>query len=317
MKSLYILFLCMVPVMLLGQRLNSLSTEEDSLKVLSYRILNEPDEFVRFEAAKLFDELMIATLKQPSSFDYPFDSLTSLSKLIPDDGAFRIFTWGIPKQNGTYDYGGILQVMIDKKSSKVFNLNDMSSELQKPEELVLGTKNWYGALYYRLLTTTYKDITIYTLLGWDACAVQSRRKLVEILTFNKSGEPVFGASVFNHFPRKVKRVIFEHSSKVSMTLNYSEQGIKIRAGKKQNRPQYKEVHKDMIVFDRLVPQDPQLEGIYQFYVPETNVYDGFIFEKGKWQFIKDIDARNPERDEKHLPRSKKEGGLLPPPTPKK
>lgn len=317
MRPMFFLLFFLVPAILFGQKTSTFNTAEDSLKVLSHRILNEKDEFVRFEAAKLFDELLIATLEKPASFDFPFDSLTSLSKFTPDDEAFRIFTWGIPKQDGTYDYGGVLQVRTDKRSSKIYNLIDLSAELQKPEGLVLGPKNWYGALYYKLLTTTYGDNTIYTLLGWDACSVQTRRKLIEILTFNKSGEPVFGASVFNHFPRKVKRVIFEHSSKVSMSLNYSEQGIKVKAGKKKNRPLYKEVHKEMIIFDRLVPQDPQLEGIYQFYVPETNVYDAFIFEKGKWQFVKDVDARNPERDGKPLPKSKKESGIFPPPTPKK
>jgi len=318
MKNSLVFFLLVVfPVMLFGQKSNGFVVAEDSLIHLSYKILNERDEFVRFEAAKFFDEMLFSTLEKPGSFDYSFDSLTSVSIQIPDDRSFRIFTWGIPKQDGTYDYGGVLQVNTGKTSGKIYHLNDLSAELQNPEGLVLSPKNWYGALYYKLLTSTYKDNTIYTLLGWDACFVQSRRKVIEILSFNKAGEPFFGAAAFTRFPRKVKRVIFEHSSRVSMTLNYSEQAIKVKSGKKASKPQYKAVHKEMIVFDRLIPQDPQLEGVFQFYVPETNVYDGFLFEKGKWQFVKDVDARNPEREGKALPKSKKESGLLPPPGPKK
>lgn len=48
----------------------------------------------------------------------------------------------------------------------------------------------------------------------------------------------------------------------------------------------------MIVFDRLVPLDPSLAGQYQYYIPETNIFDAFVFSKGKWIFAQDVDARN-------------------------
>ena len=50
----------------------------------------------------------------------------------------------------------------------------------------------------------------------------------------------------------------------------------------------------MIIFDRLSPLDPNLEGQYQFYYPETNIFDAFIFKSGKWNFVKDIDAEEPK-----------------------
>lgn len=48
----------------------------------------------------------------------------------------------------------------------------------------------------------------------------------------------------------------------------------------------------MIVFDRLIPMDPSLAGQYQYYIPETNIFDAFVFSKGKWIFAQDVDARN-------------------------
>jgi len=61
----------------------------------------------------------------------------------------------------------------------------------------------------------------------------------------------------------------------------------------------------MIIFDRLSPIDPRtskysanLEGQFQFYVPESNIYDAFIFENGRWNFVKDVDARNPKPEKK-------------------
>lgn len=53
----------------------------------------------------------------------------------------------------------------------------------------------------------------------------------------------------------------------------------------------------MILFDRLVPLSTSLEGQKQFYVPETNIFDAFIFENGRWVFMEDIDARNRVRPE--------------------
>ena len=68
----------------------------------------------------------------------------------------------------------------------------------------------------------------------------------------------------------------------------------------------------MIVFDRLTPMDPKLEGQYEFYVPETNIFDGFVFYNGKWVFIKEVDARNPDKksNKKHV--KKVEYDLFPP-----
>ena len=50
----------------------------------------------------------------------------------------------------------------------------------------------------------------------------------------------------------------------------------------------------MIVFDHIVPIDPNLEGIYQFYIPEVSTYNAFIFINGKWRFFSNDDARNAE-----------------------
>ena len=61
----------------------------------------------------------------------------------------------------------------------------------------------------------------------------------------------------------------------------------------------------MIVFDRLAPIDERngntmadFTGQYQFYVPETNIVDAFVFDNGRWVLTKDIDARNPQTPKK-------------------
>ena len=81
-----------------------------------------------------------------------------------------------------------------------------------------------------------------------------------------------------------------------MTLKHEPQQYQVK--KRLKKPEkgkrfiMENVKSEMILFDRLVPLNTSLEGQKQFYVPETNVFDAFIFEKGKWLFIEDIDARN-------------------------
>jgi len=38
--------------------------------------------------------------------------------------------------------------------------------------------------------------------------------------------------------------------------------------------------------------DPKLENQYQFYVPSSEVADGFIFEDSFWKFIPEFNALN-------------------------
>ena len=64
----------------------------------------------------------------------------------------------------------------------------------------------------------------------------------------------------------------------------------------------------MIIFDRLIPLAQNLEGVYCYYVPATNIFDAYYFEKGKWKFVKDVDARNPP---KKVKRKKVEYRLFP------
>jgi len=80
-----------------------------------------------------------------------------------------------------------------------------------------------------------------------------------------------------------------------MLLRYDEQMIV--TGKKWNASKhefeiYTEKH-PMITANRLVPMDPQMEGQYEYYIPASDIIDGFIYKEGCWTPVRDIDARNP------------------------
>jgi hypothetical protein len=47
----------------------------------------------------------------------------------------------------------------------------------------------------------------------------------------------------------------------------------------------------LIVCDRLVTvESSEVKG--QVLVPAGDVYDGFLFENGRWNFVESVDARN-------------------------
>ena len=48
----------------------------------------------------------------------------------------------------------------------------------------------------------------------------------------------------------------------------------------------------MIVYDRLVPLDPQLEGQFQYYVPAGELFDAFQVSGGTWHYIAGVETRN-------------------------
>jgi hypothetical protein len=90
--------------------------------------------------------------------------------------------------------------------------------------------------------------------------------------FKKNGDTVFGKELFK-FPRKYpRRIVFQYSSEVVMSLKYYDD-------------------KQMIVFDHLSPKDAFMEGQYQYYGPDFS-YDGFTYHKDKWKYIEDIDIKN-------------------------
>jgi len=305
-----------------GNELMKLSDYEDTLKVLGKLVLHGKHDFIKLDANEKMLSLFEEALKVNKSFSYRFDSLTSVSRLDAPDNSFRIFTWMLAKEDGSFEYFGFIHAKDGKKKGfKIHRLYDRSEEMETPELKTLDNTNWYGALYYKIIYNKYNDKKTYTLLGWDGNNRTSSKKVIEVLTFGARGKPVFGYNLFKSYKKNIKRVIFEYSSTASMSLRFEKQYLDnvVKTNKKRKESKRKVIRSElrkekinMIVFDRLAPMDPRtgiempsLEGKYQFYVPETNIFDAFLFQKGKWVFLKDVDARNPKKKMPKMPDRKR------------
>lgn len=257
---------------------------EDSLMILSNVMLNAPNDFMKFEASTNFKELFIRALEYDKSYDFPFDSLKTISILKSADDYIRIITWNVRKNDGTFEHFGLLQTYNPKyKNYIVFDLTDASETIDNPEQKITTHDNWFGATYYKIIYTKDDDRRFYTLLGYNGRNPLISKKVIDVITLSTTGKPSFGAPIFKKEKKYTKRVVFQYSSKVLMNMTYDKQFTKKGKEKAQ-----------MIIFDRLYPTSFQLTGEYQFYYPEMNVDDGYVFKAGKWEFVEDIDPRNPK-----------------------
>lgn len=252
----------------------TLEKREDSLSVLLNAIVKAEAIDQKMVLNQQFAHLLKESLFDESSMDYPFEKLKNIGILSTPSKKVRIFTWNIPQTVGKQIYYGLIQIKRNDFYS-VFSLNDSRSEVTSPQVEVLNPKKWWGALYYYIDERKVGDKSIYTLLGVEMNNLFSTRRVIETLWFNEKNEPVFGAPVFSVNKQVINRVIFEYSARTNMVLKYLPE-------------------KEMIVFDHLSPQRPDLVGNYQFYGPDFS-YDAFRFEKGLWVFTPDIDLRNEKR----------------------
>ena len=299
-KNLFPIILLIFSTLFLSAQKKEENTElkeiEDSLKIIAPEILYGRFDFNKYESNEKFYSMLNEALLNENSFSYPFDSLKTISILKSPDKYFRIFTWNLRKTDGSYDYFGIIQINPKKiKGDGIFKLSNNTLKNANSAQEILTNENWYGALYYKIIQTKTKENTYYSFLGWDGNNGRTTRKIIDVLVFDNSGQPEFGAPIFQIKEELKSRFIIEYGANVSVSLKYEKQYLSQGKNKKL-----------MIVFDRVSPLTPGLEGQYQFYVPETDTYDAFVFEKGVWQFYGDVDARNPKEKNKVLNKNKSE-----------
>jgi len=231
------------------------------------QIKNDDEIFkLNKEVLNLFEK----ALKNKKSFDYDFRNLINMSKLKSEDEKLKIYTWNLPFSNGTYKYYGFCQYN-NKNKTIIYKLNDNSEKIELPEKEILKNTNWYGALYYKILTNTYNKKTYYTLLAWDGNNDFTNKKIIDVVYYENK-ELFFGQPIFNYENKILNRIVFEYAKQAKMMLKYNEK-LKI------------------INFDHLSPSQKNFEGQYIYYGPDMT-YDGLEFKNGFWNLKQNIVLKN-------------------------
>ncbi len=255
---------------------------EDSLRKLSMSVIQPPEDARRLEQNQQFTQYFQQVLAQDQHLAWPFDSLKAVAIQQSADNAFRIITWYVPLTDGHFRYFGFIQQAAGKhQPHRLIELNDQTAAIDSAGFVLLTPQRWLGAWYYQMIHQRHEGKDLYTLLGWKGKDPFTRQRVIEPLMFTGEG-PVFGAPVFDTTQEVAPRtrIIFEYSAQVAMSLKYE-----------THAPRPGMTPRPMIVFDRLSPSHESLRGHYRYYMPEVNVFDAFVFEEGKWKFIRDVDAR--------------------------
>ncbi len=264
---------------------------EKKINELGATVIASLNPIERQQASHQKVKLLVEALKVEGSFNYHFDSLTSISTINAPDNSFRIFTWQMLQKDYTYRFYGAIQM--NTPTLKLFPLVDYSVMIDKPHDKVLDNERWYGALYYDIIKTQHKESAYYTLLGWDGNNSMSTKKIMEVLWFNDEKEPRFGAPIFSYGKKDtfVCRYVMEYKENSVATLR--------RKG-----------NEDKVYFDHLIPVNEQSEGYYFNYVPDGS-YCGFEWVKGKWQYIDKIFHSKLKEGEFPQPNAAENSGLTP------
>jgi hypothetical protein len=250
-------------------RTRQLEVYQDSLVSLGKTMVNNENDLERINANTAFIKTLVSALKVPNSFLFKFDSLKTISILNSPDNRFRILSWHIVYEDGSYRFYGTIQ-MNTGGNLLMYPLEDYSPLLKQPEDSVTGTRKWFGAQYYKIIQVN-DNHPYYILLGWKGTNDKTTRKVIDVLSF-KDAQPQLGLAIFDGNGKTRKRVVFEYTRQASMLLRY-----------------VPEQH--LIVFDHLAAPDPRAKNNPALYGPDMS-YNGYKLKNGRWVFVENLDMRN-------------------------
>ncbi|MBK9285198.1 MAG: hypothetical protein IPM51_12930 [Sphingobacteriaceae bacterium] len=278
-----LLFLFFIPLSLIGTNdslLQVFKKTELKLQAIEKGFLSKIEK-ERIETNKKYLSAWNEIISNPQIINYSFDSLKEVSILVPKDKKFMLITWNLFKDDGTHAFFGYLLVNNSKRIKKGFlkhetieayehfTLIDQSPLVKSPETYIGNPGKWFGMLYYSVIPCD----GYYTLIGFDPNDKLVSRKFIDVLYFRSNGVPVFGKDVFKFAKKNPRRLMFEYSADISMSVKYNEK-------------------RGQIIYSHLAPRKEGdiLEGIPQYYGPDGS-FDALELKKGKWVTVEDVDIR--------------------------
>jgi len=257
-----------------AQQVGVLAQVENTLLRLGQKCIRLKTEEQRMAAADSFALVLDQNIGKQESFEFPFSKVTNLSKLIAPDQSFRVYTWSVPMRDGSFSFYGRL-VLNEEKGLRVIKLSDAAADIENPENMLLKPEQWYGAMYYDIVSTKEKGTNFYTLMGYRPNNSSHHEKILEPISLDNSNKMRFGAKIFNtplvngiKYKRPPYRLIFRYSPKGSASVKYI--------------PEEKR-----IVMDHLAPADVDVTDDWARYGPDFS-YQALFWKDGHWQLEDEI-----------------------------
>ncbi|MEY5001760.1 MAG: hypothetical protein RLZZ211_1796 [Bacteroidota bacterium] len=270
--ALLLFSLLLLPVVSQAQDLAQ--KEQVAVQLLTeLRASTDDDKTLQLHTA--FKKAMSELVRSKDFFDYPLQSL-KIADLRSTDESVRLLTWNVELSDLSNTYGGfVLRREEGRDRVLVLELTDALDPYSSKPESIIDQKNWYGAVYYKIIDFSFQGKTQYLLFGYDGGTTMSNFKILDVLSFSGQNAK-FGSPVFKDPKGLKKRIVFEYSNMASMSLEF-------------------EPKRARIVFDHLSPEAPALEGVASYYFPDMS-YDAYVYDYDReiWNLESDVIATNPE-----------------------
>ena len=203
-----------------------LRMQEDTLRELSYIMHTDSSADNRFAACKRLIKGLVDALKTPNSYQFPFDSLPGVVVKESPDHSFRIFSWELHVDADNYRHYGAIQR--NSPTLQLTPLIDRGDRIMKnPEYATLSAEDWLGYVVYDLVPAgRYEGHPMYFVFGFDRYAKFQRQKVLDVMYFDATGKPVFGAPVFETYNEENllvpdrQRIILQYGAEASAVLRY-------------------------------------------------------------------------------------------------
>jgi hypothetical protein len=275
MKHLIALLLLSLLLLPFFSQAQGLAQKEQMATKLLTELRSSKDDVQTQKLHAEFKKAMAELVRSKDFFDFPLQGL-KIADLKSNDQTVRLLTWNVELSDLSNTYSGfVLRREEGKERVLVLELMDILDPYSSKPENVVDTKNWYGAIYYKIIDFSFQGKTQYLLFGYDGGTTMSNYKLLDVLSFTGQSAK-FGSPVFKDPKSLKKRVVFEYANMASMSLEF-------------------EPKRARIVFDHLSPEAPALEGVAAYYFPDMS-YDAYVYDYDReiWNLESDVIATNPE-----------------------
>ncbi len=222
-------------------------------------VMNSAATKHRLRADTILSDQVDLFLSTPGSFDVSLESVPWISTIKDDANSFRILSWQVNVGDSSFYYRGRLQ----KASGEfIVLLDDRGANDLKNKEL--NSKNWYGARYSTMRSIESPNGLAYLLFGFNAHSKWNRQKVLDVLHFDESGDPLFGMPIFRDSSSVCgHRIVLTYSAESRVVLDYDERLA-------------------MIVHDHLIPIGGRFPGQGRTFVSDGS-YEGYQQdESGFW-----------------------------------
>ena len=125
-----------------------------------------------------FKKAMAELVRSKDFFDYPLQSL-KIADLRSSDESVRLLTWNVELSDLSNTYGGfVLHREEGRDRILVLELTDVLDPYSPKPENTIDQKNWYGAVYYKIIDFSFQGKTQYLLFGYDGGTTMSNFKIL-------------------------------------------------------------------------------------------------------------------------------------------